>query len=86
MPRPKGKKNNPKRERLPFKQSDIERAVRAAQNMDLQISSVEIDPRTGKFKISTAAADASVVADDAKSNSWDEKILTKKGRQTNAED
>lgn len=53
MGRPKGRRNDPSRPRLRFKQSEIERAIRAAQTMRLLIGRIEIDPATGKISITT---------------------------------
>jgi hypothetical protein len=39
------------RSQLSFKRSDVTRAVRAAQDADLPIGRVEIDPSTGKIMI-----------------------------------
>ena len=53
MARPKGRKNDPSRPALRFKQSEIERAIRAAQTMQLPIGRIEIDPATGRISITT---------------------------------
>jgi hypothetical protein len=39
-----------------FRQIDVARAVRAARVAGMDVKSIEIDPRTGKITISTAAA------------------------------
>jgi hypothetical protein len=51
MPRPLGKKNNPNHPRLPFKQSEIERAIRAVKAMGLQVGKIEVEPVTGRITI-----------------------------------
>ena len=53
MGRPKGRKNDPSRLGLRFKQSEIERAIRAAQTMQLPIGRIEIDPASGRITITT---------------------------------
>jgi hypothetical protein len=49
--RPKGSKNNPHRARLDVKQSTIQRTIRACQAMNLPVSGVEVDPRTGRIVV-----------------------------------
>jgi hypothetical protein len=39
----------------PFKQSDLQRALRAAKCAGLEVKSVEVDPATGKITITTTA-------------------------------
>ena len=53
MARPRGRRNYPSRPSLRFKQSEIERCIRAAQTMRLPIGRIEIDPATGKITITT---------------------------------
>jgi hypothetical protein len=67
--RPKGAKSNPDRHRLPFKQSEIERGLRAVEAMGLQVHSVELDPHTGKIFIGTKPTDAAVSLN--KADPWD---------------
>jgi hypothetical protein len=55
MPRPKGKKNNPNHPRLPFKQSEIERAIRAVKAMGLRVGKIEVEPLSGKITITPGA-------------------------------
>jgi hypothetical protein len=54
MARPKGSKTNPNRKRLPFKQSEIERAIRGARAQGLNVGRIEIEPRSGKISIVAA--------------------------------
>jgi hypothetical protein len=75
MVRPKGSKTNPHRKRLPFKQSEIERGIRAVEAMGLQVHSVELDPHTGKIHIGTSPTSDAVSL--AKANPWDQ-VLRKK--------
>lgn len=42
--------------RPPIRQSDIQRAIRAAQAAGLPIAGVEVDPRSGVFRILTSSA------------------------------
>jgi hypothetical protein len=49
--RPKGAKNNPNRIPIDFKQSNVRRAIKAVQSMDLSVASVEVDQRTGKITV-----------------------------------
>jgi hypothetical protein len=51
MARPKGVRNNPFRQRLPFRQSEIERALRAARRQGVTVTRIDIEPRTGKISI-----------------------------------
>jgi hypothetical protein len=51
MARPRGRRNDPSRPGLRFKQSEIERCIRAAQTMRLPIARIEIDPATGRITI-----------------------------------
>lgn len=73
MPRPKGSKTNPNRKRMPFKQSEVERAIKGVQAKKLPISAVEVDPHTGKIKISIGMPSSS---EAVAQNAWDE-VLTK---------
>jgi hypothetical protein len=57
MARPRGKKNDPLRRQLPFKQSEIERAIRGARAQGFNVSRIEIEPRTGKISIVAAEPD-----------------------------
>jgi hypothetical protein len=68
MARPKGSKTNPLRRQLPFKQSEIERAIRGARSQGFNVSRIEIEPRTGKIAIVAAEPDKDA---DVK-NPWDE--------------
>lgn len=68
MGRPKGSKTNPFKTPLPFKQSEIERAIRSVQARDLPIHHIEIDPVTRRISIFTVSA-ASV---GGEKNPWDE--------------
>jgi hypothetical protein len=77
MARPKGSKNNPDRKRLPFRQSEIERGIRAVEAMGLSVHSVELDPQTGKIRIGTSPIGDAVTVDLNKANPWD-KVLRKK--------
>jgi hypothetical protein len=79
MSRPKGVKNNPHRKRLPFKQSEIERGIRAVEAMGLQVHSVELDPQTGKIHIGTAPTAAV-----EKDNPWDEVRINVKDKKRSA--
>ena len=47
MVRPKGRENDPSRPGLRFKQSEVERAIRAAQSMQLPIGRIEIRRAAG---------------------------------------
>ncbi len=76
MARPRGSKTNPNRTRLPFKQSEIERAIRGVRSMGLPIDRVEIYPTCGKILIGTSPAGDAV---NSKTNPWDEVL-------SNAED
>ena len=51
MPRPLGKKNNQNRPRLPFRQSEIQRAIRAFKAMGLTVGKIEVEPVSGKITI-----------------------------------
>ena len=55
MVRPKGRENDPSRPGLRFKQSEVERAIRAAQSMQLPIGRIEIDPASGRITITTGS-------------------------------
>jgi hypothetical protein len=72
MARPKGSKTNPNRKPMAFKQRELERAVKAIQRRKLPITAAEIDPHTGRIKISIGAPSS----DSAVENVWDE-VLTK---------
>jgi hypothetical protein len=50
MSRPVGAKT-----RLPFRQSEIERAIRAFRSMGIPIGSIELDPVSGKIKVATTS-------------------------------
>jgi hypothetical protein len=49
--RPKGSKNKLAPVRLPFRQSEITRAVRSVLSMGLSIEKIEINPRDGSFTV-----------------------------------
>jgi tmRNA-binding protein len=66
MSRPKGAKSNPNRHRLRFEQREIERAIKAVQRRELPIAAAEVDPKTGKIKITIGTPSAGAVE-----NSWD---------------
>jgi hypothetical protein len=66
-----GSKSNPDRKRLPFKQSEIERGIRAVEAMGLQVHSVELDPHTGKIYIGTSPNSADVDLDEVQ---WDKRV------------
>jgi len=70
MARPKGAKTVSPR-RLAFKQSEIERGLRAAQAHGLQVARIEIEPLTGKIIIIPQPVDSAPSDGDAK-NPWDE--------------
>ena len=77
MARPKGAKSNPDRRHLPFKQSEVERALRAAEARGISVGRIEVETRGGtKISIIPAAAVATPDQDDGK-NPWDE-VLVKK--------
>ncbi len=67
MARPKGSKSNPLRRQLPFKQSEVERAIRGARAQGLSVCRIDIEPRSGKISI---VAQPSGMTNDA--NPWDE--------------
>jgi hypothetical protein len=71
--RPKGSKSNPNRKPMRFKQRELERAVKPIQRRKLPIAAAEVDPVTGKIKITIGQPASS---DAAVQNSWDE-VLTK---------
>jgi hypothetical protein len=52
--------------RLPFKQSEVERSIRAVQNQGITIEKIEICPTTGTISIVPAAAPVLVGAKAAK--------------------
>ena len=49
--RPKGAKNNPNRTRLPFKLTEIARAIRGVQAMGLSVVRIDVNPAAGTFSI-----------------------------------
>lgn len=49
--RPVGAKSKLPPVRLPFKQSEITRAMRSVLSMGLSIEKIEINPRTGSFTV-----------------------------------
>ena len=53
---PSGAKSNPNRERLPFKQRDVGRALAGVLSKGLSIEKVEIHPSTGMITITTGKA------------------------------
>jgi hypothetical protein len=57
---------------MSFKQSEVERAVKAIEARGLPISVVTVDPHTGEIKIAIGPPDGTV----GKSNPWDEKPPT----------
>lgn len=65
--RPKGSRNNPNRPRLPFRQSEVMRGIRAVKAQGLVVRGVEIDPHSGLIKISTSTESAPSGAP----NPWD---------------
>ena len=65
MARPKGKSNKGSHWKLPFRQSEIERAVRAAKAQGFSIGRIDIEPRTGKISI-VAAPEGATGEDMAK--------------------
>lgn len=67
--RPKGSKNNPDRKFLLFRQSELERSIRAMKAQGLTVGRIEIDPRSGKFVIVPGVPSP---ADPGKKNPWDE--------------
>ena len=71
MARPKGSKNNPNRRQLPFRQSEIERAMRAAKAQGLSVGRIDINPRTGVISVFPGQSTDT----DAIKNTWDE-VLT----------
>ena len=54
--RPKGAKSNPNRLRIPFKQSEIVRAIKSVKSMGLPIERIEIHPTTGTITITPGKA------------------------------
>ena len=56
MARPKGKKNDPFRRQLPFKQSEVERAIRGARAQNFDVSRIEIKTPNGGTITLVAAA------------------------------
>jgi hypothetical protein len=71
MARPLGSKTDPNRKRMPFKQSEVERAIKAVEARKLPISAVEINPTTGAILISIGTPSPGGDGDSQK-NSWDE--------------
>jgi hypothetical protein len=49
--RPPGRKDNPFRTPMPFKRSEVSRAIRGVINQGLEIERVEVNPRTGLITI-----------------------------------
>ena len=49
MARPRGRKSDPNRPSLRFKQSEVERAIRAAQAMRLPIGRIEMILRLARY-------------------------------------
>jgi hypothetical protein len=49
--RPRGSKNNPNRKILPFRQSEVERAIRGVQARGLTVARIDIEPRLGKISV-----------------------------------
>src|SRR5262249_35656197 len=53
---------------LRFKQSEIERCIRAMRAMNVPVGGVEMDPHTGKIKITTATEEIKTP------NEWDKAV------------
>lgn len=70
--RPRGSKTNPNRKKMPFKQSEVERAIKGVQARNLPIAAVRVDPHTGKIDIAIGQPSSAAAA----ANAWDE-VLTK---------
>jgi hypothetical protein len=71
MVRPKGSKSNPNRKPLPFKQTDIERAIKGVEARRLPIHRIEIDPNTGKITIGTSPTGDVETVDLNQANPWE---------------
>ncbi len=54
------------RRSLSFKQSEVERAIRAVQAQDLPVERIEIDPQSGKIAITTISGLQTVVSEIGK--------------------
>ena len=54
---------------LRFKQSEVERCIRAMRAMNVPIGGVEMDPHTGKIKITTATEQTTRTE-----NEWDKAV------------
>ena len=61
LKRPHAPNNKP----LIFKQSDVERCIRAARSMGVPIGKIEVDPHTGKIAITPGTPDNN-------RNEWDD--------------
>ncbi|WP_024513471.1 hypothetical protein [Bradyrhizobium sp. ARR65] len=53
-----------------FKQTDVTRAMKAAQNAGFDVQGVEIEPSTGKFRVLTKRPDQPRL--DEPVNEWDD--------------
>ena len=74
MARPKGSKSNPLRRQLPFKQSEVERAIRGAQARGIAVGRIEVETRGGT-KIAIIPAGPTVADSDASDESqWNEAV------------
>ncbi len=78
MARPKGKTNDPNRRQLPFKQSEVERAIRAARAEDFNVTRIEIKTASGWIALVAQPTVAS--ATDA--NPWDEVLNVKDAKRS----